>query len=75
MEELITTVSDYVPERSSYGSSVRTTRFSRRPSAAIEALSSASARGSGGVLRTFSGASASRLSGISRISGSALGAM
>ena len=44
-------------------------------SAAMEALSSASARGSGGVLRTFSGASASRLSGISRMSGSALGAM
>ena len=41
----------------------------------MEALSSASARGSGGVLRTFSGASASRLSGISRMSGSALGAM
>ncbi len=34
----------------------RTTRFSSRPRAAIEALSSASARASGGVLRTFSGA-------------------
>ena len=59
----------------SSGSSVRTTRFSSSPRAAMEALSSASARGSGGVLRTFSGASASRLSGISRMSGSALGAM
>ena len=41
----------------------------------MEALSSASAWGSGRVLRTFSGASASLLSGISRMSGSALGAM
>ena len=43
--------------------------------AAIEALNSASACGSGGVFRTFSGASSSRLSGIFRMSGSALEAM
>ena len=45
------------------------------PRAATEALSSASARGSGGVLRTFSGTRARRNSGITRMSGSALGAM
>ena len=41
----------------------------------MEALSAASACGSDGVLRTFSGARLSRESGISRMSGSALGAM
>ena len=49
--------------------------FSGRPWAAMEAFISASATGSAGVLRTFSGASASRESGTSRISGSCRGAM
>ena len=68
-----TTAKRSLPSES--GSSGRTTRFSSSPKAAIEALSAVSAWGSGGVLRTFSGASASRESGISRMSGSALGAM
>ena len=41
----------------------------------MEAMSWASAASSGGVLRTFSGASARQLSGISRMSGSGGGAM
>ena len=59
----------------SAGPSMRTTRFSSRPWVAMEAFISASATGSAGVLRTFSGASASRLSGTSRMSGSCRGAM
>ena len=41
----------------------------------MEAMSSASANSLAGVLRTFSGASARQLSGISRMSGSGWGAM
>ena len=60
---------------SSAGSSARATRFSSRPCALMEAMSSASAYSLAGVLRTFSGASARQLSGISRMSGSGGGAM
>ena len=53
----------------------RTTRFSSRSCSAMDARSWASAASSGGVLRTFSSASASRQSGMSRIAGSCMGAM
>ena len=60
---------------SSAGSSARATRFSSSPCDLMEATSWASAASSGEVLRTFSGASASRQSGMSRIAGWGGGAM
>ena len=68
-----TTAKRSVPSLS--GSSARATRFSSRPWALMDATSSASANLLAGVLRTFSGASARQLSGISRMSGSGGGAM